>query len=283
MIKKKCNLCEKLEKINNRIFGRIAWVYALIMGRPSMQGLNNKIFNLCLHAKGFNNCCDLVRSGELTLIKHIAKTNPSLCIDIGANIGEYTEQLLRLSNTKVLAFEPLPKAFRALEDIENRYDSRLTVVNKALGDQECTLQLSFGNEDSVLATLSRDVEQIDYIAVQNTNKIDVNVTTLDRYLKENSNLCKNGINLIKIDTEGFEFEVLTGAVETIKIYKPNFIQIEYNWHQLFRRHSLYNISSLLSDYSVNRILPYDGGLISVDPKEASSNIYCYSNYLFIRK
>ena len=47
------------------------------------------------------------------------------------------------------------------------------------------------------------------------------------------------IDLIKIDTEGFELEVLKGAEKTIKKLKPTYIQIEYNWHHLFKNINLY--------------------------------------------
>ena len=53
------------------------------------------------------------------------------------------------------------------------------------------------------------------------------------------------IDFIKIDTEGFEYEVLCGAQKTIKNYRPKFIQIEFNWHQLFTNNSLIDFSKVI--------------------------------------
>lgn len=48
-----------------------------------------------LSARGYNNYRNNQESGELFFIKEIlAKSNPELCIDVGANIGEYTKEIL---------------------------------------------------------------------------------------------------------------------------------------------------------------------------------------------
>jgi hypothetical protein len=64
---------------------------------------------------------------------------------------------------------------------------------------------------------------------------------------------------------------------------PKFIQIEYNWHQLFKAQSLYKLSQLLPNYKVYQMLPYGSGLTMVDVKRPESNIYEYSNFIFARK
>ena len=56
-------------------------------------------------------------SGEKFFIKKIlAPSQPKLCIDIGANIGNYTLELLKLTNAKVISFEPLPITFDKLKE-----------------------------------------------------------------------------------------------------------------------------------------------------------------------
>ena len=51
------------------------------------------------------------------------------------------------------------------------------------------------------------------------------------------------VDLIKIDTEGYEMNVLKGSRNFIS--KPKFIQIEFNWHQLFTNNSLIDFSKEL--------------------------------------
>ena len=91
------------------------------------------------------------------------------------------------------------------------------------------------------------------------------------------------IDLIKIDTEGFELEVIKGAKETIKKKLPKYIQIEFNWHQLFKGQTLYNFSEHLEKYDLFQILPYGNDLVKVDPNRPETNIYHLSNFVYIRK
>ncbi len=87
------------------------------------------------------------------------------------------------------------------------------------------------------------------------------------------------VDFIKIDTEGFESEVFKGAKNIIMEIKPKFIQIEFNWHQLFRNHSLLYFSELLQGYLVYQLIP--NGWVLRDPKDPLTNIYSYSNFVFV--
>lgn len=64
--------------------------------------------------------------------------------------------------------------------------------------------------------------------------------------------------------------------------RPKFIQLEYNWHHLFRSRSLYDISQLLPKYRIYQLLPFGNGLIERNPKRPESNIYHYGNFIFVR-
>jgi FkbM family methyltransferase len=253
-----------------------------IVARPSMQGFNNWLFRLAARGKGYNHCGSVTNTGEAIFIRLLAKYNPSICLDIGANKGHYSEALLGLTNTSVIAFEPLPKAFEALRALERKFPTRFQAVNKGVGNINCELDLHYGAGDSELASLSEEVKHIDYVKDENKNVMSVTVITLDSFFGEKRNAHVKHIDLIKIDTEGYEFEVLSGATETLARLKPSFIQVEYNWHQLFKRQSLYSIASLLKDYVAYQLLPYGSGLSRVDVRLPESNIYQYSNFVFVR-
>ena len=47
------------------------------------------------------------------------------------------------------------------------------------------------------------------------------------------------VDFLKIDVEGHEYEVVKGAKKFIEFNSPKFIQIEINWHQLFKNINLY--------------------------------------------
>ena len=73
------------------------------------------------------------------------------------------------------------------------------------------------------------MNNVSYVKNEKIQKIDV--VSLDSLFKDG--IVKE-IDFIKIDTKGFEYLVLLGSQEIINKYKPKFIQIEYNWHQLFQ-------------------------------------------------
>jgi FkbM family methyltransferase len=259
--------------------------YVFLFGRPSMQALNNIVLNLALNAKGYANYyrCHPKWTGEEKFLKLFSKHNPQLCIDIGANKGDYSEILLSLTDSRVIAFEPLPKTFAILAKLQTRFPRRLITLNKGVGDQNAELDLHFGDEDSTLASFSKEVNEIDYVGQNNWNAIRMEVITLDRFFKEFHEPESSQIDLLKIDTEGYEYEVLLGAKETLENRKPKFIQIEYNWHQLFKGQSLYKLASLLPNYVAYQLLPHGSGLNKVDVKRPESNIYHYSNFVFVRE
>ena len=107
----------------------------------------------------------------------------------------------------------------------------------------------------------------------------IQISTLDLFVEE---YFIDNIDFIKIDTEGYEYEVITGANKTIKSLKPRFIQIEMNWHQLFKGHSLYEISQLLPKYELYQILPFGKVLYKIDSRQPLRNFYQLSNFLFVR-
>lgn len=56
-----------------------------------------------------------------------------------------------------------------------------------------------------------------------TSSLEVSVTTIDEFVRNNS---LDKISLIKVDVEGFETEVISGAMDTLKNLKPDlFIEI----------------------------------------------------------
>ena len=103
------------------------------------------------------------------------------------------------------------------------------------------------------------------------------MTTLDGYCKA-KNITE--IDLVKIDTEGFELEVFEGAINTFAKIKPKFIQIEFNWHQLFRNTSLNLFAEKLPNYDIYQLV--HSGWVKRDAKDPLTNIYLFSNFIFVR-
>ena len=206
-----------------------------------MQFINNFIFSLSLNAKGYKNYGSFVKTGEKRFIQKINK-ELLFCLDIGANVGKYTNLLLEETKAKIISFEPLPKAFEDLISIEKKNPKRVRVFNLALGENNKILELNHSDEKSQKATFINDFKELSFYDFKKNKKIKSKVVTLDSFYFDNQDLFNKNIDLIKIDTEGFEFEVLKGAKEIIKRKSPRYIQIEFNWHQLFKKQTVYDFS-----------------------------------------
>jgi FkbM family methyltransferase len=136
-------------------------------------------------------------------------------VDVGANIGFLS--LVGCSTVesagKVYAFEPVPNTFNILKINKELNGFNQLVLNQfALGNETKTVEIFNEKENRGGASILNHI---------NSEGIKIDVKRLDEL-----NI-KEKINTIKIDVEGFEFEVLKGAEKTIKKDKPNLI-IEYS-------------------------------------------------------
>lgn len=135
---------------------------------------------------------------------------------------------------------------------------------------------------SELSYIDNQLNQLPLLTGKSNKSDLIEMTTFDKFILSNQNQFYS-INFIKIDTEGYEYDVLVGAKKTLLKYKPMFIQFEMNWHALFRNNSLLKISTLLPMYRCFQILPFGSVLYEVDPRSPIRNFYQLSNFLFIYK
>jgi FkbM family methyltransferase len=148
--------------------------------------------------------------------KAFINTN-DLCFDVGANVGNRVEIFLALG-AKVIAVEPQSSCISILN---KKFGEKITIVNKGLGEKIGILEM-FIADNSTISSFSKewiDVAKKDRFKEYSWNKKEtIEITTLDNLINE------YGVpHFIKIDVEGFEFEVLKGLSQPIK-----YISIEYN-------------------------------------------------------
>jgi FkbM family methyltransferase len=250
--------------------------------------ITKKIFNLHLIEEGYcvdwtfliNKSKNKLFLGENIFIRKFDKLKIVNCLDIGANIGEFSTQILLNKNTKVIAFEPLPGCCEQLAIIEKNNNSRFKHYQNALSNIEKIDCLFFGESTSGLASLETAINDIPYVKESNKNKIRVVIKKLDNFLDNNNFL---NIDFIKIDVEGHEMSVIEGGFEFFKKNNIKLIQVEFNWHNLMTNQSIYKYSKIFNNYVTTRLNLIDGKLKIVDPKDFMSNIYHLSNYIFVQK
>ena len=135
-------------------------------------------------------------------------------IDVGANVGEISLRAANIVGNKkgiVYSFEPDHINFnRFLNNIKINAVKNITPINKGLGNVDGVFSLSVVDENN--RGMNRIVESNESL---NTSKIEV--ITLDNYIKL-KNITR--VDLIKIDTEGFEMNVIKGAKDLLKRFRP---------------------------------------------------------------
>jgi FkbM family methyltransferase len=140
-------------------------------------------------------------------------------IDIGANYGLYTYQLSKLCNS-VESFEPQIWLYDKL----CKYNiSNINVHNVGLSNRQDQIELNIPMKDGKrldgLASF-RDFQATAKYQEDEVEILTVPVKKLDEYQFQD-------VSFIKIDVEGYETEVLEGAISTIQANKPNIlIEIE---------------------------------------------------------
>ena len=270
----------KINDLQVYIFKKISFLYNFIFGRKTTQKLNNIIFSLSLRAKGYNNYGSFKVTGEKNFIQSISR-ELQFSLDIGANIGNYSKLLIEETNSYIFAFEPLDGAYDILNNLVIEHPNRIEAFKLALGDKNVEKNLNFTDEKSEKATFLDDISKLSFYEGASNKKKLVNIVTLDEFM-EQKNLFDKEIDLIKIDTEGYELEVLKGSKRLIEENKPKYIQLEFNIHQLFKNHTMYEFSKYLKKYELFQILPFGNKLLKVNPEKAETNIFYLTNFVYIR-
>lgn len=151
------------------------------------------------------------------LIKKYTDKNRD-AINIGANIGLYTNLLASLIKTgkKVLSVEPTPNAFRLLSANIRRNDNSHKVIeyNGLANDKAGTYDLNVVQGLEEYSSLGTIIHSS--VADQKNSVISVEGDTIDNLV--NINNLDPGI--VVIDVEGAEYNVLSGAINTIRKHKP---------------------------------------------------------------
>ncbi len=154
------------------------------------------------------------------------KESPCL-FDVGANIGQTAETLYSLfPNGKIHSFEPGVSAFKTLKKKTENYQN-LTINNFALGSTPSSKVL-FENEFSHLSSFLKPGES-SWGKIK--NEATVPVHTVDEYCEKKFII---EVDLLKIDTQGFDFEVLKGAKNLLNNNKIHLIYIEINFADLYK-------------------------------------------------
>ena len=187
--------------------------------------------------------------------------------DIGANVGDYSEEILRLNpSIKIHAFEPDKDAFEKLKPLP------LAANNFALGDR---------SEERLLYREEGKTSHNSFYNLHSsaTAPITVAVTTIDDYCLKNK---ISHIDFLKVDVEGFEYSVIKGAEKMLAKGAINYVQFEFSGATIEARVFLKDFLTLFNKYGYNlyRIKPKSIEIVDYRPDKER---FTLTNYLAVRK
>jgi FkbM family methyltransferase len=248
-----------------------------IMGTEHFGSISESVAKIGLRGLGINIDHGIESGGEDRLLRRLFdKTKGMACFDVGANVGDYTAALLEKGASKVAVFEPARDPF---DRLQTRFsdDPRISAFQTALGEKEGLVDFyeAVKESDSVLAT--RDA-RIAPGSVDRFVRHSVQITTVDAITRELGWLPQ----FIKIDVEGFELEVLSGARELIASKKLVYVQFEFGPHHLKRRQNINDFMAILSDFEFYRLATHSLRPLG-DGSHYLHNIYAYSNIICVRR
>lgn len=180
---------------------------------------------------------------ELALVDRLCGPG-SRAIDVGANHGDYTSRLLR-AGALVVAVEPNPRMVAVLR---HRFAAavrrgRLTIEACALAERPGSATLHIPRGGAALGSLRR-------LSDGEEETIEVPCRTLDA-------LAGGAADFVKIDVEGFEGEVVAGAVETLRRDRPALLIEAEERH---RKGALAGLRAMLEPLGYEGFYLLDGGL-----------------------
>lgn len=182
----------------------------------------------------------------------------TLIFDIGANKGQSINFFKKIfPQSQIIAFEPGPKIYKKLQKNVRKF-TNIKLENLGVGAKsglsefnECAL-----DETSTFKPPNLNSEYLKLksrILFKSIDKLfityPVNVTSLDDYFLEESSV----IDLLKIDTEGFELEIIQGSEKLLKNKRINLIQLELHYNDM-REIDQKNILELLNNYGFQEIM-----------------------------
>jgi FkbM family methyltransferase len=195
-----------------------------------------------------------------------------IVFDVGANDGETSLKAVKqFPDAKIFAFEPHPETFLRLAGVSKEY-AAIDPVHVALGAEA---------GDRVMHTY--EIRQINSLVPdarfpvrfgKQSSPITVKCSTVDLFCAERK---IERIDVLKIDTEGFDLEVIKGADAMLRKGAVSFVYFEFNDIQPrddAKGGALAPIDEFLRLYQYRFIASYNDYLV------ADGDLFAVSNALY---
>ncbi len=182
----------------------------------------------------------------------------AIILDVGANHGDFALACQTVSPASTIhLFEPLPQLFDGLDRLAKTTGGNWTVHRFALGAEASSAVIEVPLSDDAVGTLAGFTDSYRAVnpASQHTRMISCEIRPLDEVdLGPGAAI---GIDLLKIDVEGFEFEVLKGAARILRRVRNLIVEVSLLRHSGKDRDPVLDMLSHLrgSGFRLRQIVP----------------------------
>jgi len=177
------------------------------------------------------------------------KSKP-LIFDVGANIGQTIDKFLaRFPESEIYSFEPGPETFLKLSTNHNLKNVHLE--NIAMGSTVGKKEFSQNTHPAMSSFL--DIDRSGWGKIE--NKVMVDTMSVDHYCQLNG---ITRIDILKSDTQGFELEVLKGALQMMSSNNIHLVYFEFIFSDMYKDlPGFHEVYKLLSDNNFRLVKFYD--------------------------
>ncbi len=170
------------------------------------------------------------------VLNHLKMNNIETVLDIGANAGQYSRELRKAGyKGRIISFEPASQAYHDLK-MRAMSDKNWEAFNFALGESDgfASIHISRHSPSSSILPMthlhndaSPDSEYL--------NDEEIEIKTLDS-IYDSLGITDENV-FLKVDTQGYEKKVLSGAMESLSLIRG--IQLELSANELYEGEEIY--------------------------------------------
>jgi FkbM family methyltransferase len=153
----------------------------------------------------------------------LVKDDVKSVYDVGANQGDWT--LLAstiLPHASINAFEPLQQ-YQAIFESKHTGNPKITLHKVGVGSENKEAVMNVASHSSSFLEIGENITKV-FPSQVKTGEETVQMIRLDDYVSKNS---LPQPDLIKLDVEGFELEVLKGALDLLKNTKYLILEVSF--------------------------------------------------------
>lgn len=279
-----------IRKVRFQISYRLAWLARKFSEAGYIQQ-NAEI-------TGIGHIRDYRKNGEQSVVQFVASqykmekvpNSPAFCwVDVGANVGKYSDMVIRSlerfvpgSSLSGYLFEPQKNA---------QLNENLAMWNKSYpnahidihycgagsANEKKKIYVQRDNESGTLASSMHEIIS-HHLNDEHIEEKEMNVVRLDTFFNEHQ---VNQIHLLKIDTEGYEKEVLEGCGAYLTPSKIRAIQFEFNYTHAYRKQFLKDFHDLLHPKGYHLFRLNNNKWTPLTPYNPEQEIFQYQNILAI--